>query len=393
MDRLQAAAILGVDPSATQEAIRKSFRARARIMHPDRFAAGNEDDHAAATVAMSQLNDAYAVLTAQDTLTSADFMIILCPVCGQKNRVANTATKANCGSCATALNLTSPINNESTDFNFPVWDYPDNACDICGWGPAQSVKYNSVAGNILWWRWFTFDAVLCRACSRAMFHENQASTMARGWWGILAPVATLIALIGNTYRYSATQSLQKPEGKSPQKYALIPYPIMFVKPAWQRPAAVIGTLIALSILIIVGLASGNSQPPNRDSSGTPTEAGTENILDINVGDCLPGSFTGDVTEADVVPCSEPHQYEVYANQELTYDGVYSETKVKGDVEIRCVAAFTSYIGLPFEESTLYFTYLYPTPDGWAQGDRGFNCLVTNADDSLAQTGSVKGSKI
>jgi len=393
VDRLQAAAILGVDPSASQEGVRKSFRARARIMHPDRFAVGNEEDHAAATAAMSQLNEAYAVFTSHEPITGEDFKVVSCEACGQKNRVGNNATKANCGTCATALNLAAPDNEDLADFDFPVWDSPENACDMCGWGPAQAVKYNSVSGNILWWRWFAFHAVLCRACSRAMFHENQASTMAKGWWGIIAPFATLVALIGNIYSYRATRSLHEPEVKSPQKYALIPYPIVFVKPAWQRPSAMIGTVIAISILALIGLVAWDSQPPNRDNSGALTETGTENIYNLKVGDCLPGTVAGPMSEAEVVPCTEAHRYEVYSNQELTYDGSYLKTKVDDDVNIRCAAAFESYVGLPYEESRLYITLITPTKESWAAGDRGFNCLVNNEDESLARTGSVKGSKL
>jgi len=49
--------------------------------------------------------------------------------------------------------------------------------------------------------------------------------MAKGWWGIITPFATLVAPIGNIYSYRATRSLHEPEGKSPQKYALIHIPL------------------------------------------------------------------------------------------------------------------------------------------------------------------------
>jgi len=166
-----------------------------------------------------------------------------------------------------------------------------------------------------------------------------------------------------------------------------------VKPAWQRPSAFIGTVIAISLLAFIGLVAWDSQPPNRDSSGALTETGTENIFNLKMGDCLPGIVAGTMTEAEVVPCTEPHRYEVYSNQELTYDGSYLETKVDDDVAGRCKAAFASYVGLPYEESRLYITVIRPTKESWATGNRGFNCLITNEDESLARTGSVKGSRL
>jgi len=46
-----------------------------------------------------------------------------------------------------------------------------------------------------------------------------------------------------------------------------------------------------------------------------------------------------------------------------------------------------------EESRLYITVIRPTKESWATGNRGFNCLITNEDESLARTGSVKGSRL
>ncbi len=326
-------------------------------------------------------------------MAGEDFRIALCESCGQKNRLTGETTKANCSICSTPLDLAGADDEDHADFDFPTWGSPENACDMCGWGPAQPVKYNSVAGNILWWRWFTFEAVLCRSCSRAMFHENQASTMAKGWWGLIAPLATLAALIGNLYSYQGTRSLHDPEGKSRKKYVPLLYPIDLVKPFWRRPAALLGTAIAIGILLFIGVAVWNSQPPDRDDSGSLTEPGTENVFDLKVGDCLPGLLSEEMFDAQVVPCTEPHRYEVYSNQELAYDGSFIETKVDDDVYSRCEAAFESYVGLSFEESRLYVSVIRPTMESWATGDRAFSCLVTNEDENLMRTGSVKGSRL
>jgi len=61
MRRDEAAAVLGVSPSATLAEARKAFLSRARLIHPDRLSGFPEADQRAATQAMAQLNQAMDV--------------------------------------------------------------------------------------------------------------------------------------------------------------------------------------------------------------------------------------------------------------------------------------------------------------------------------------------
>ncbi len=49
-------------------------------------------------------------------------------------------------------------------------------------------------------------------------------------------------------------------------------------------------------------------------------------------------------------------------------------------------AFTDYVGVPYQESEFEVTFLLPSADTWADGDREIACVVTSTEP-----GSVRGS--
>ena len=55
----QAYAVLGLEPGASREEIRKAFRRLAQIHHPDRFSSLGEESVAAATTTFQRINEAY----------------------------------------------------------------------------------------------------------------------------------------------------------------------------------------------------------------------------------------------------------------------------------------------------------------------------------------------
>lgn len=55
----QAYAVLGLEPGASKEEIRKAFRRLAQVHHPDRFSSLGEESVAAATTTFQRINEAY----------------------------------------------------------------------------------------------------------------------------------------------------------------------------------------------------------------------------------------------------------------------------------------------------------------------------------------------
>ena len=65
LSRSQAAAVLGVDESASRSEVEDAYRTQARLLHPDRWALFGESERSAAATAMERLNAARDVLLAR----------------------------------------------------------------------------------------------------------------------------------------------------------------------------------------------------------------------------------------------------------------------------------------------------------------------------------------
>jgi hypothetical protein len=150
---------------------------------------------------------------------------------------------------------------------------------------------------------------------------------------------------------------------------------------------VIGSL--LLILVVFLTACGGA---TRDESGAITEEGELDVFSLTVGDCFSTDATDEVSDVGGVPCSEPHDSEVFAL--VNYDAD-SSAEWPGDDAINtfsdeaCTAEFEGFIGLPYAESRYYISYLQPTEESWANGDREVVCLVVGEDDEKI-TGSLRG---
>jgi hypothetical protein len=155
-----------------------------------------------------------------------------------------------------------------------------------------------------------------------------------------------------------------------------------------RATAVMSAVVAA---VLLSGCSGDDDEPRRDPSGNVTEtAGAADVFDVRVGDCL-GDF-GDaeqVTDVAVVPCEDEHAQESYATAQVPDGELPSDDDLRAQAEETCTAEFQTYVGLPYDESALDFTWLQPTADSWEQGDRELVCLVY--DPAGPVTGSLQGA--
>jgi hypothetical protein len=94
-----------------------------------------------------------------------------------------------------------------------------------------------------------------------------------------------------------------------------------------------------------------------------------------------------------VPCTEPHDNEVYATFDVDYESFPGDDVMAEHAFDECLARFEGFVGTVYEESTLDITTLYPSSQSWSrQGDREVICAVYDMNlDKL--TGSVEDSAI
>jgi Septum formation len=116
-------------------------------------------------------------------------------------------------------------------------------------------------------------------------------------------------------------------------------------------------------------------------------AHTLSLANYTVGTCI-NPPEGVPTE--VVPCDEPHLFEVYVVGALAEGQYPGEAAVTEEVASTCEDAFAGYIGATYEASALDYVPVPPEADAWSAGDLSYVCLVGDAEGN-ALTSSVKGS--
>lgn len=130
----------------------------------------------------------------------------------------------------------------------------------------------------------------------------------------------------------------------------------------------------------------------RDSSGVIVEGGEVGVNALQLGDCYNDTMSeaaAGITSVDAVPCSDPHDNEVY------YIGALPETDFPGEALVeelvtdQCLTVFEAFAGISYSDSQLDVGYIFPSEASWGQGDRGYICIVY--DVSLAKLeGSMRG---
>ncbi len=159
-----------------------------------------------------------------------------------------------------------------------------------------------------------------------------------------------------------------------------------------------GSFAALASLSLF-LACGGGDP--RDDSGAITESANIAALSPRVGDCFDDSqdVAGERSfdSIDVLPCSEPHDNEIYAaiDYVLVEDDIdiYPGLEVLDEFAVlACFDAFEPFVGLNYQQSRFDYSWITPTNEGWGDhDDHEVLCVLWHIDLQKLE-GSVKGTR-
>lgn len=163
----------------------------------------------------------------------------------------------------------------------------------------------------------------------------------------------------------------------------------------RRALMLTGSAVALTVALtgcsaindILGSGSGNA---NRDeNTGQVTESANVDVFAVKLGDCMLETGSGALSNADILPCSDAHDLEVY--HEITMpDGEFSDADINTASE-ECIGdAYTTFVGVGYQDSALDVTMLTPTKESWeGANDRVIQCLIF--DPAGQTTGSLAAS--
>jgi Septum formation len=177
---------------------------------------------------------------------------------------------------------------------------------------------------------------------------------------------------------------------------------------WTRPP--ISKLLALAgfalclfpILTVTVLVTGfgssestSSTPPASvvpTTTPTVTEAPKKEVAfsDLQVGDCIQLPNANEATTVDRIPCSQPHDVEVFAKVRMREKTLPSDSRMEQVADEACSARFGKYVGLPWYDSTLDFNWFIPTKESWAAGARTVLCVIGMSNGEKL-TGSMQGA--
>jgi hypothetical protein len=145
--------------------------------------------------------------------------------------------------------------------------------------------------------------------------------------------------------------------------------------------------IALFVLFTLGAASSSAGSP-LDPFLPPSQ---DEVFALPVGTCLDDLSSDYITDDNVLDCAQPHSFEVFGSVLVTDSAFPGADALETQAFDKCDAAFGDYVGIPYADSTLNYSYLAPTAETWAQGDREIVCLIFDPEAEQT-TGSLAASK-
>lgn len=129
-------------------------------------------------------------------------------------------------------------------------------------------------------------------------------------------------------------------------------------------------------IVAVAAGVGLTRAAERGDDGAIVEAGALSAFEIQIGDCFDDeAFAAEeISEIPAIPCSQPHDNEVYATFDVTAEEFPGDEEIDWLASEGCYERFADAIGKSYEDSIIDFTTMYPSSGSWKNGDREIVCI-------------------
>jgi len=241
--------ILGVSPSASDADVRRAWKRRISQVHPD--VAGEAYGGEAAKV-----NEAYRrIETEADRRKYRRQTVTVDP--------GPTAVRFDCAFCgARGFSRDEFIRHQAQHRS----RQQAGTCQRCQRRPAAPVHYSGVTGMLFARRHWSFEARVCKSCSRGLYREAQSKLLVTGWWSLLSWIITPFLLLTNTGRmwtHASAVGDPAPSDREVDK-------MLRGRPVLTRTGPLVVSIAIIALLF--GIFSGWGGPPESTSAATPGEA-------------------------------------------------------------------------------------------------------------------------
>jgi Septum formation len=157
-------------------------------------------------------------------------------------------------------------------------------------------------------------------------------------------------------------------------------------PPHRRRGLLLAAVFAVAALVIVGVAIGTVGALTHGFKKPVTVKYHESgVFKLQTGDCV-GAPNGQVVS--VLPCSTPHQAEVFATFALPSSAWPGTAAVRSEASAGCAGRLTGYLN-PQLAISLAQSYVFPNQVAWTAGTRTVICEVQAVSGQLTQ--SVRGA--
>lgn len=134
-------------------------------------------------------------------------------------------------------------------------------------------------------------------------------------------------------------------------------------------------------IVLIGIIYTACTEAQRNDEGVITDSGKVEATKFQVGDCFLEIATEEFADAEGVPCSAPHAFEVFAEAKIPLEMTPESSQFATFAEDFCTENAYTYVDPSFDFMNITYDIIVPTDESFLKGDRTFQCIFLSTDGS------------